>query len=319
MQNGPHPENVECPDTKLNTHEDESFFNAVKLETASNTHCNTGQNRDMNKSYASEDSCIAMLEAAQKTKSSNLPNSILPAPREHMSVSVKFTPKSLSVNLPARESRDKVRLKETSMTNSNTMDISEREPLFLQDKGDSFYIKGNFRSAINAYTDALQKDSTLLLCFANRAACFLQLKQFKACIEDCTAALRLLKQKEADIPEVEQQLHFNPSKSGHMSMMEAAFCDACPKAFDIGIMTFLVQECLKLLRNKVHSKEESLSTWYNLARRQILVRRGTALCNVAEFKKAKVDFEEVLSFDLSNKQVEEISCAIHEIFQNVET
>lgn len=319
MQNGTDPANVQCPDTKLNTHEDESFFKAVKLETASNRRCNTGQNRDVNKSYASEDSCIAMLEATQKTKLSNLPNSILPAPREHVSVSVKFTPKSLSVNLPARESRDKVRLKEKSVTNSNTIDISEREPLFLQDKGDSFYMKGNFRSAINAYTDALQKDSTLLLCFANRAACFLQLKQFKACIEDCTAALQLLKQKEADIQEVEQQLLLNPSKSGHMSMMEAAFCDACTKAFDIGVMKFLIQECFKLLCYKVQSKEESLSTWYNLARRKILVRRGTALCNVAEFKKAKVDFEEVLSFDLGDKQVEEMSCAIHEFFQNVET
>ncbi|MCO5593939.1 hypothetical protein L7F22_047958 [Adiantum nelumboides] len=78
-------------------------------------------------------------ELKQCSDVSGITNTLLPAPRQNVSVCVKFTSKSLSVNLPARESRDKVSLKEKKMT-SDTVDISEREPLFLQDRGDQFYL-----------------------------------------------------------------------------------------------------------------------------------------------------------------------------------
>jgi predicted negative regulator of RcsB-dependent stress response len=40
----------------------------------------------------------------------------------------------------------------------DTLDIAERQPVFLKDKGDALYAQGNFMGAINAYSTAIQLD-----------------------------------------------------------------------------------------------------------------------------------------------------------------
>ncbi|KAI5083069.1 hypothetical protein GOP47_0002812 [Adiantum capillus-veneris] len=228
-------------------------------------------------------------ELTQYSTVSGVANAILPAPRQNASVCVKFTPKSLSINLPARESRDKVKLKEKRVTTSDTVDISEREPLFLQDKGDEFYLRSNFSSAINAYTKAVQTDPSLFLCFANRAACFLQSKQFQPCIEDCTAALALLQEKKMEMSK-EQQPIPDSSDVNNVSVVTGL------EDSDGSQFKDFAQESLKLLQDFIHSKEKTMHGWYDLARRKILMRRGIALCNVEELAKAKKDIDEVSSY-----------------------
>lgn len=57
--------------------------------------------------------------------------------------------------------------------------MSERQPMFLKDKGDAMHKSGNYRAAINAYTKALEIDATLSVCYANRAASYLKLHDFR--------------------------------------------------------------------------------------------------------------------------------------------
>ena len=83
--------------------------------------------------------------------------------------------------------------------------MTEREPIFLKDKGDAFFKAGNYRSALEAYTAAVDAereaphpDGTLVRLYANRAACYLKGGDAHAAEEDCTSALDLLESEAVD-------------------------------------------------------------------------------------------------------------------------
>jgi dyslexia susceptibility 1 candidate gene 1 protein len=52
-----------------------------------------------------------------------------------------------------------------------------------------FYRAGDYLSAINAYTEAIRLNNAMPALYSNRAACRLQLEQYKECVEDCSKAL----------------------------------------------------------------------------------------------------------------------------------
>lgn len=57
--------------------------------------------------------------------------------------------------------------------------MSERQPMFLKDRGDAMHRSGNYRAAINAYTEALEIDVSLSVCYANRAASYLKAQEYR--------------------------------------------------------------------------------------------------------------------------------------------
>jgi tetratricopeptide (TPR) repeat protein len=63
--------------------------------------------------------------------------------------------------------------------------------IWLKGKGDDFYRSGDFASAANVYTAAIDIDPKAVACLSNRAACYLQLLKAEECARDCTAALEL--------------------------------------------------------------------------------------------------------------------------------
>ncbi|RLN82916.1 hypothetical protein BBJ28_00000887 [Nothophytophthora sp. Chile5] len=127
----------------------------------------------------------------------------LPPPRESMQSEIHFTPRVFPT--PSRESKaaeeEDWLLKNRKHINQHQglnrtsgYDISETDPMWLKAKGDDFFHAKDFRSAINAYTEAISatsNDNTELIatCLSNRAACLLQLEEFKECITDCSKAL----------------------------------------------------------------------------------------------------------------------------------
>ncbi|KAJ3163769.1 Dynein assembly factor 4, axonemal [Geranomyces variabilis] len=138
----------------------------------------------------------------------------LPPPRAvEREITIRFTSRGLKPTKTARESEDAkwdTRIKamqddyvrKTATTaDDDARGPEESNPLFLKDKGNTFYRSGNFESAVNAYTAALDLDPHNLPCLSNRAACHLQLSEFSACIADCMAALALLDQEEVAIVE----------------------------------------------------------------------------------------------------------------------
>eukprot|EP00873_Tetraselmis_striata_P001874 jgi/Tetstr1/422138/TSEL_012993.t1 len=121
----------------------------------------------------------------------------MPPPRRVMeAVEVEFTKLEMG-HLPARENRE-LELKEYKRQQrelaalDDMTDVSERQPVFLKDKGDALYAKGNFQGALNAYSRALAIDPEHLPSLANRSACHLKLGDVAACVADCEAGLEQL-------------------------------------------------------------------------------------------------------------------------------
>lgn len=129
----------------------------------------------------------------------------LPAPRKNAPVKISFGPKKTPG--PARESASKpapVRKAEAAPNRpSDARDVSERNQVWLKDRGDSLFRTGDFRGALNAYSAALSVDDAMGDSYGNRAACHLQLAEsapskasransLTNCVADCNAALKHL-------------------------------------------------------------------------------------------------------------------------------
>ncbi|KAL9187265.1 hypothetical protein ACHAXT_001368 [Thalassiosira profunda] len=133
------------------------------------------------------------------------PEPELPPPRKATQATFRHTPRLFKT--PSRESTVKQEqefiLKNRSTLKGNALlnvDIGDADPAWLTAKGDEFYRKGDFCSAVNAYTEALVADDALVRTLANRAACYLHLREGACCIRDCLAVLKL------DEEEMDRQL-----------------------------------------------------------------------------------------------------------------
>ncbi|KAE9028632.1 hypothetical protein PR003_g5713 [Phytophthora rubi] len=130
----------------------------------------------------------------------------LPPPRESIKSEIRFTPRVFPT--PSRESKAaeeenwllknrKHINKHQGLNRTSEYDISETDPMWLKAKGDDFFHSKDFRSATNAYAEAISATSSdntdvIATCLSNRAACLLQLGEFEECISDCSKALSYL-------------------------------------------------------------------------------------------------------------------------------
>lgn len=76
-------------------------------------------------------------------------------------------------HLPARAAREeeiKVWKKKQSdaAAMADSVDLSDRQPVFLKDKGDALFRQGNFYGAINAYSRAIDLDNDTMLALSCR-------------------------------------------------------------------------------------------------------------------------------------------------------
>lgn len=122
----------------------------------------------------------------------------LAEPRAPASVRVEHTPRVFPT--PMRESklvdehqwiekhRAHLHKNATLKLPKDTRGIDETDPAWLKSRGDEHWRNGDCRSAIHAYTAALELDDNLA-CLGNRAACHLKLRDFDSCVADCDAAL----------------------------------------------------------------------------------------------------------------------------------
>ena len=137
----------------------------------------------------------------------------MPAPRTEGTnkVTFGFTPRIFPT--PARESkaeeenewitknRAHLRKNKALVGRLDALDFGETDPAWLKGKGDEFYRGGDFRSAISAYTSALELDPEMVSCLSNRAACYLRIAELRECVDDCTAALEL--RRIEDVPAID--------------------------------------------------------------------------------------------------------------------
>ena len=70
------------------------------------------------------------------------------------------------------------------------MDVIDEDAAWLKARGDDFYRGGDFRSALNAYSAAVDANDSMVACYSNRSACYLRLKMFAECRLDCSEGIR---------------------------------------------------------------------------------------------------------------------------------
>ncbi|KAG1704284.1 hypothetical protein DVH05_006292 [Phytophthora capsici] len=152
--------------------------------------------------------CESFREEAIETESEDDSEEVieLPPPRQSVQSEIRFTPRVFPT--PSRESKAaeeedwllknrKHISKHQGLNRTSDYDISETDPMWLKAKGDDFFHAKDFRSATNAYAEAISATSSdnidfIATCLSNRAACLLQLGEFEDCINDCSKALSYL-------------------------------------------------------------------------------------------------------------------------------
>ncbi|XP_062405313.1 dynein assembly factor 4, axonemal [Sardina pilchardus] len=132
----------------------------------------------------------------------------LPGPRSCGNIKVNFTPRVFPTAL--RESRvpeeeewlkkqaEARRAVAADLAELDDLKPEERNPDWLKDKGDKFFVAGNYQAALNAYNLALKLNRKLPSLYSNRAACHLKLRNLHKAIEDSSQALELLTPPVAD-------------------------------------------------------------------------------------------------------------------------
>lgn len=70
-------------------------------------------------------------------------------------------------------------------------DNQKQDPESLKNAGNKAYSEQKFQDAVNLYTQAIEKDSTNHIFFANRANVYLDMDRHFECIADCDKAIAL--------------------------------------------------------------------------------------------------------------------------------
>ncbi|XP_063044600.1 dynein assembly factor 4, axonemal isoform X2 [Engraulis encrasicolus] len=144
----------------------------------------------------------------QGKKRFDKPEKVLPGPRCGGSIKVNFTPRVFPTAL--RESRvpeeeewlkkqaEARRAVAADLAELDDLKPEERNPDWLKDKGDKFFVAGNYQAALNAYNLAVKLNRKLPALYSNRAACHLKMRNLHKAIEDSSQALELLTPPVAD-------------------------------------------------------------------------------------------------------------------------
>ena len=121
------------------------------------------------------------------------------APRQAVKATIKHTPRIFKT--PSREStvaqetafiaKNRPYLRKNRLLNTDGLSISEAEPTWLQGKGEECLRNGDYASAVQAYTAALDIDNSLVSALISRSLCFFKLSDWERCISDTSRALNL--------------------------------------------------------------------------------------------------------------------------------
>jgi len=144
------------------------------------------------------------------------------------------------------------------------IDIEDKDPVWLKDKGDHYFKRNDFLGAIRAYGRAIEEDKEFLTARINRATVFAKVRSFQPAIEDCTDCMNII---EAMKPEeiAEDKEFFD--KIYARALLRRAACNAWTSKFDQAIEDFTA-----IIETERHSAVFSKEEIYNFG--QDILRIG---------------------------------------------
>mmetsp|Transcript_7589 Transcript_7589/g.12782 ORF Transcript_7589/g.12782 Transcript_7589/m.12782 type:complete len:815 (-) Transcript_7589:130-2574(-) len=159
-------------------------------------------------------------------------------------------------------------------------DVSEEDPVWLKAKGDDFFRAGDMRSALNAYSAALDADPSMLPCLANRSVCYLRIGLPRECHADCTLALAQIHAEDKTTTPAGSSSNNNRDNNNDN---------------DDGNRTATVIEMDAVQKDTAQSSSSSSSSSSSVSNHgvmavKLLMRRGTASCQLGAFTEALTDF-----------------------------
>ena len=221
-------------------------------------------------------------------------------------VKMGFTEKTFA-HLPARESQLKEppypKSKKLEKSTDKHLDVEDKDPVWLKDRGDMFFKRHDFTAAIAAYAKALQADPDFLMGRLNRATCFIMVRGFSACVEDCNDIVRQIKSLKPEEFESDKDFY---NKVMARALIKRGAAAAWMSDFDEAIADFekvLAEEEL----NRHLSPQDAASLSRDLVvvkdRRasQVIKHRGDALFYQEKYDEAVEKYEEALEVDKENE------------------
>ena len=274
--------------------EDERILNEFQSEPVRSTYFDSVQ---------SEGKVEEIVEVVEEIEDSKVENNDLPKIREGGSKKVEFTEK-LFKNMPARESHKKEppfpKSKKLDKKKDDIhIDIEDRDPVWLKDKGDHFYKRHDFSSAMNAYSKSIKNDPEFLKWYLNRATTLLKIRNFEGAIEDLNDIETKIK------AQTEEELK-DPFYDKMMSrvIVKRAAAHSWLSHFDDAEKDFT--RALKEYKN-TYSEEEikfienDLNKMVKRKESNVIKRVGDALYAQGKFDEALTEYEEVLKIDPTNE------------------
>jgi dyslexia susceptibility 1 candidate gene 1 protein len=235
----------------------------------------------------------------------------LPAVRtqENKEVKMGFTEKKYA-HLPARESQ----LKEAPYPKSKKMDgtkrdelgyvdVEDKDPVWLKDKGDHFFKRFDYNAAIHAYTKAIKVDEDFIAARLNRATAFIKTRGFVAACDDCSD---IIKHVEGLKPEEFANDKDFYDKIMARTLTKRAACNSWLSNFNDAVLDFE-----KILESEDYKKilgdQEILNIRKDLAliktrhASNLLKYAGDAKFYAEEFGEALQKYEESVEVDKENE------------------
>ena len=227
----------------------------------------------------------------------------LPKIREGGSKKVEFTEK-LYPGMPARESHKKEppfpKSKKLDKKKDDIhIDIEDRDPVWLKDKGDHFYKRHDYSSAMNAYTKSIKNDPEFLKWYLNRATTLLKIRNFEGAIEDLNDIEKKIKAQS----EEELKDPFYDKMMARLIVKRAAshswlsHYDEAQVDFNRAMKEYnhiYTEEEFKFIENdlnKLLKRKES----------NLVKKRGDTLYAQGKFDDALAEYEEALKVDPTNE------------------
>lgn len=107
--------------------------------------------------------------------------------------------------MPARESQ----LREAPYPKSKNMEkkkddvyieVEDKDPVWLKDKGDHFFKRADYTGAVHAYTKAIAADPEFLMGRLNRATTYIKIRAYDHAVADCSdIIMQIQNMKEQDL------------------------------------------------------------------------------------------------------------------------